>query len=228
MPRSHYKLLFSAALLGLSVALLTPASALAGTCSCTAPDGSCSARITCTAGCIASCGINGNCTSRCSGGGGEYDPLHPALRQDAPARPGENLATFNIQDATDREIVQLLHEQFGLAIDFRLPDPEERLSIDAVDVSPRDLLQYLATRGLVTAGQRRPVGPPSLDQVFSVQMEVVTPSEIAAMLSSMLRTPVQFDAPHHETLSIDMKEATVGDLVSFLQTFGRVTLPEVP
>lgn len=49
-------------------------------CSCTAPDGSCSASVSCgSRGCIAVCGNNGRCSASCSGG-----PV-------APAEPEQNL-----------------------------------------------------------------------------------------------------------------------------------------
>src|SRR5258707_5962635 len=36
-------------------------------CSCTAPDGSCSASVTCKGGCTKFCGNNDNCSASCSG-----------------------------------------------------------------------------------------------------------------------------------------------------------------
>ena len=41
--------------------------ARADTCSCTAPDNSCSASISCPAGCVAICGNDGNCSTQCAG-----------------------------------------------------------------------------------------------------------------------------------------------------------------
>jgi hypothetical protein len=37
------------------------------TCSCSAPDGSCSASVTCSGGCTKTCGNNDNCSASCSG-----------------------------------------------------------------------------------------------------------------------------------------------------------------
>lgn len=69
--------------------LLVAPAAVGDDCSCTAPDGSCNASITCKKGCIAVCASGGNCSAQCSGTGELIPPEDPAQDKPITKEPGE-------------------------------------------------------------------------------------------------------------------------------------------
>ena len=105
-------------------------SALAVTCSCTAPDGSCSTSVTCPDGCYAICATGGRCISGCS---------------NPPEDPPDALAVEEItgpfsicvRNLSGREVSALVERHFGQTI--QLPETLNlSFSFDSIDFAYLD------------------------------------------------------------------------------------------
>lgn len=224
----------------LFVFLLIPSTAWADSCSCRAPDGSCSASISCDGGCAAMCGIGGACTAQCVGGGnGDPKPLEPLLR--APAEgmdlygttlsreAAEQLVHLDVQDASDQDISEVLQDLTGLVVEFRTNDPADRLSLNASGIRVRDLLKLLASRGAVAIrGHRAPWQPPLEDALretnVTLSVQKISPGRVVSMLADILGAPMTFEPTVEDAvITLDVKNAPVGEVLSLLRQYGTIT-----
>jgi hypothetical protein len=105
-------------------------------CSCVAPDGSCSASVSCQGGCIKFCGNNNNCSASCSGG-------HAAL--------GEEV-TFDLQNAGYPELVAELSRRTGKELVFSPTKPDMIFNAGYKRAILWDALKALADQGTLYVG----------------------------------------------------------------------------
>jgi hypothetical protein len=90
--------------------------------SCTAPDGSCSASVSCSGGCMEILGSGGNCGASCSGDGGKPQEEQPGLRTEqgaigvAPGAPAEGAQRVSVEahDLAADDVSALLSSLAGL------------------------------------------------------------------------------------------------------------------
>jgi hypothetical protein len=117
---------------------LSTSSVAADSCSCTAPDGSCSASITCTRGCIEHCANNGDCYARCSGFYGSFGSEFSLQRQ----------------NATYPQLVAELARVSGYDLAFFPVKRDTIFNLDYKRAVLWDVLEILSDRGTVQiAGQ---------------------------------------------------------------------------
>ena len=137
---------FSAALLTCAFTLfLAFASApsastalLRETCSCSAPDGSCSASVSCRGSCTKYCGNNDNCHAACSGSYGYLDTE----------------VSFDMQNAQYPQLVTELGRVSGQEISFTPANPAAVFNVGFRRATLWDALKVLADEGSVkVAGQ---------------------------------------------------------------------------
>lgn len=212
-----------------------PGSAQAESCSCTAPDGSCSASISCSGGCLAICGSGQQCSAKCSGSTTDRTPLEPNPLQ-APAADmrhylgerDEPLVTLEIQDATGQEISSALREQFNLPVEFRLPEAGERLSIDASNMPLGEVLQALSSRGAVAAVTDAGGAGARLSTLVSMQVQDFAPAEVAHLLGDVLGATVAFTAVDgNARISLDVKNIPASEVLVLLSQYGQVSTPDL-
>jgi len=139
------------------LALLFAAPALAHDCDCVAPDGSCSASVSCPDGCYAMCGSQGNCSSGCAEGGPAGGPKHddPSPLRSPLAFSGQasaNLVTLNATDLTGQDVTDLLQDALGSDVRFLPVDPHQTYSIDLIEFPADQLTRALAEFGVVAVG----------------------------------------------------------------------------
>lgn len=108
------------------------------TCTCSAPDGSCSASVSCTGGCTKFCGNNDNCSASCSG---RYAFLDMEV-------------TFDMQDARYPQFVAELARISGKDITFSPTTPDLVFNAGFKRATLWDALKLLSDQGTVqVAGQ---------------------------------------------------------------------------
>lgn len=220
---------------GLTLVLIwvVPGMAQAASCSCTAPDGSCAAI----------CGNDGACSAQCSGGSSDDpEPLEPAplqapvgdteaIQAELPDEVGDRLVDLRIQDAPGKAISEALQNLTGLAIEFRTQDPTETLTLDASNIPVRDLLGLLATRGAVAVRGTRATWHPPLEDALretkvTLSVERARAADVVAMLADILGAPMDFEPTvENSTVTVDVKNAPVGEVLSILRQFGNITGP---
>ena len=106
------------------------------TCSCVAPDGSCSASVSCQGGCIKFCGNNNNCWASCSGGYSGF---------------GEEL-TFELQNAGYPELVAELSRRSHKELVFSPTKPDMIFNAGYKRAILWDALKALADQGTLHVG----------------------------------------------------------------------------
>lgn len=107
-------------------------------CSCTAPDGSCSASVSCQGGCTRYCGNNDNCSASCSG-------AHEFLLMEV---------TFEMQNANYSQLVARLARISGKDINFSPRKPNTPFNVGFKRATFWDALRVLSEQGTVqVAGQ---------------------------------------------------------------------------
>jgi hypothetical protein len=131
---TFFGLLFSIICLALVAA--SPRSVCADNCSCSAPDGSCSASVTCKGGCTKFCGNNNNCSAECSGAYSFYGTE----------------VTFEVQNATYPQLVSELSRVSGKEIVFTPTRSETLFNAGAKRAVLWDALKMLANRGTLLVG----------------------------------------------------------------------------
>jgi len=108
------------------------------TCSCAAPDGSCSASVTCTGGCTRFCGNGDNCSASCSG---RYKMLATEV-------------TFEMQNAKYPQFVAELARISEKDITFSPTIPDMVFNVGFQRATLWDALKLLSDQGTVqVAGQ---------------------------------------------------------------------------
>jgi hypothetical protein len=204
---------------------------LAEDCSCTAPDGSCSASTSCDQGCFAYCD-SGDCDAGCFGG--KNGPLHDYLQ----SHP-ESLESVRQLDAFNGPALQtILQEQASLALEAVPPSVLEdyvtsqlgsrfafvpranhdRVSFDFKNVAAEELVEILGRRGgaAIASHGRLMLAARGLDS-----------AGISRLLSETLGMSVVFTADSSEDrVSISFKDAPIEDVLSFLTRHGVVQISE--
>lgn len=135
------------AVTALASVLLFAAPALAYDCDCAAPDGSCSASVSCPNGCFALCGNQGHCSSGCQNGG----PAENGPRQENPNPLGAtaDLLSFNATDLTGEDLAGLLEDALGSDVRFLPVNPLETYSLDVIELPPAQLARAMSEFGVV-------------------------------------------------------------------------------
>lgn len=215
--------------------LVAAPSLQAESCSCTAPDGSCSASMTCTDGGIPTCSNGGDCSAQCSGGdSGPGEPFEnnarysPADSLRAGAISGEERRiSLGVRSATGSELSAILSERLGVKIEI-VPRGEVLVALDVKDYPAQDLLAHLQTvgaLGMIVPGSDR--GPSAeLAQRLNVSALDSTPEELAVLLARLLDQPVEFQpAEPGRALTLDVKDASAYEVLRVLERFGTVVTP---
>lgn len=185
----------SIALAMLALLLLPPGAAEAARCSCTAPDDSCTASITCNAcGCACSCPSNA-CTCDCI-------CLSPALLWEDDSTTGSPEAvvtakldgvldeSVNCQQKNATELSALLADALDTSVVFTPDDAGAMFSFSGL--SPRQMIAHLSRFGSVQIGGRgvrgldRTVGRAMLDSPISLEMRDGNATVLARHLSRAL------------------------------------------
>lgn len=132
----------TSALILSSASVFTPSASpeptIESSCSCSAPDGTCDASITCQGGCIAQCANNGDCYAHC---GAFYEVLGME-------------ATIQIQNGRYSQLVAELARISGRDVAFSPSRPDTVFNADYKRAILWDVLEMLSDRGTVQiAGQ---------------------------------------------------------------------------
>lgn len=106
----------------------TSSTPVVDSCSCAAPDGSCSATISCKAGCLHFCGNNGNCYAECAD-----DPLADV--------------SVEMNHVTYPQLVAVLTRIGKRRLEFTPSEPNAFLDISFKRATLWDALEYLSDRG---------------------------------------------------------------------------------
>jgi len=101
------------------------------TCSCTAPDGSCSVTITCPGGCVRYCGNKDDCWAECAGS----------------FEDRTTVATVEIKDGTYPQLVKALRSSSGKDLEFIPTKPDARLDVVFKGAPLWNALEFLSDRG---------------------------------------------------------------------------------
>ncbi len=210
--------------------LSIPSSLQARDCSCTAPDGSCSASIKCPSSCIAACRPNGNCAAECIGG----SPVGPEAQ--AVERSGDGLlgrkVDLDLNSVTAADLAAELSSQFGVEIEI---EPREQvLSVQFENISLRRVVEVLSRYGTVRISGESPGGGEVSQASFlhhnvSIAAESADAQTLSYMLTRALGRPVTF-VPHdpEQVISIDLQNVPASTMVEVLARYGRVVIPDVP
>jgi len=102
-------------------------------CSCTAPDGSCSASISCQGGCLQHCASQGDCYAECSG-------FYQVFGMKT---------SLELQNATYPQLVAALARVSGKDIEFSPAKPDVTFNTGWKKATLWDLLDMLSDRGTV-------------------------------------------------------------------------------
>jgi hypothetical protein len=192
----------------------------ASSCSCTAPDRSCTASITCSGGCSAICGSGGNCSSS-----GES-----AVQQEKR----NNLVSLSIEAGSAQEISATLTELSGVPVVWVPRQADSTVSMQVQDYPMEALLAGLAKRGAVAVGGRSPETRPSSkafdpSRVVTVQAFGADAATLSSLLGEILQGPVELTARDPRlTVNLDLKEMPVSAVVRQLSRFGELTLDGEP
>jgi hypothetical protein len=108
-------------------------SASSETCSCVAPDGSCSASISCRGGCENYCGNDGACWAQCS------DSLAILI----------NETTIEVKNGGYPQLVTQLASVSGTNLEFLPTKPDATFNLSFMRVAVWDALEFLSNRGTV-------------------------------------------------------------------------------
>lgn len=133
------KILAASILICLSLsALAAYTAAPRESCSCTAADGSCSAGVTCSGGCLAFCPSN-NCRAMCSSGGrGSVEYADLLMR-----------VTLRLQGSNSRAVSAELARVTGRNVVFTPATPGDTFSLDVKDAQLWSVLEILSASGKI-------------------------------------------------------------------------------
>lgn len=215
----------------LLVAALAAPVTWAEDCSCTAPDGSCSASTSCEAGCYAYCD-SGDCDASCFGG--KDGPLHDYLQSDpASLETVRQLASFTgspleqvieqkaslaLEAVSPSVLEDYLNQQLGSPVAFVPRANHDQVSFDFKNVAAEELVELLALRGgaAIASNGRLLLAARELDS-----------AQLSQLLSRSLGLNVIFTAHSpQERVSVTIKDAPIEDVLSFLTRHGTVEIPE--
>lgn len=140
MRRLNAAVLSSIFVLSLLIVPTPPVSSahILDECSCTAPDGSCSASISCPQGCIEHCAGEGDCYAECSG-------FYEVFGSET---------TIQMQTGTYPQLVTALARVSGRDIAFAPTKPDVLFNVDYKRAVLWDVLDMLSDRGAVQVAGR--------------------------------------------------------------------------
>lgn len=176
--------------------------AQAVTCSCTASDHSCSASITCSLGCFATCGSGGSCSAGCtSGGDGGIDY--------------QSYSIVNGGGMNATQVSQTLSELLQRPAVYVAGKPEEVLTFDFQQAPASEIVRALGKRGAVALA--------SPDRTrFSLRAEKAAAGTIAEAVQAISGGRFELtprDAQQQMTL--DVKRVPLADLQRILAGLGE-------
>lgn len=211
-------------LLVVALAFLVSPATQAETCSCSAPDGSCSARVDCPNGCAAICADGGTCTSWCSKQA--FEPTLEGLTAQAgtadtrSVRP-RSAISLEVSSLSETELSAVFTDLTGGSVTFVPSRTGERLSISALDYPLDELLAALSAHGVVLAGARTP----GADGPLSLRTEAAPAAAVARAVASATGGRATF-TPRQPAgrITLEVRELPVEDLLRQLALFGRVEL----
>lgn len=201
-------------------------------CSCTAPDGSCNASISCTGGCAAICGEGGNCSAYCSGAGSKQIFNETPLRTGpAPATPSgdRGRVTVEVSNLSPAEVSALLSDLTKRETSFAPNKPGERISISATDFPLHELLQRLGEYGAIGTVPRGILDQAEVGDRVSLHATKVTGRALEGIVQSLSSGRASFEATRPTGLvSLQIKNMPLQELLEQLTVFGKVTLDGQP
>ena len=202
--------------------VFSPAPAFAHSCSCNAPDGSCSASVSCPGGCYAICGTGGACGSGCSGGGGSgWNPESQGLTRPPKGGPPKDPATITLsaRDMTSTDLATVLGTHLNTAVTFVPANPAETYSVDINNMPAEEFLTALAEFGAISTADGTPKKNEELSSAkVTLQVRDSTAGEVVAMLNQLMgRSGSKLKAGNpDEELSLDVQQMNLGTLVEGL------------
>ncbi len=214
--------------LAVMLAFVIAGPALAYDCSCTAPDRSCSASVSCLEGCYAICGSGGQCSSGCSGGGpGGGGPRHDTPLVAMPA-PATNLVSLSAADLEAQGIADLLRDALGSDVRFLPVDPLQTYSIHVTNFPPDELARALAKYGVVavageTKGEALAAGAAPEAEV-TIRLEEGTMGQVVGLLGQLVAESgviLRVTDPE-QAFSLDVQRMPLGELLAALEKMGAI------
>lgn len=206
--RSALTLVFISALALVIISALThsasPVAMVVDDCSCSAPDGSCSAAISCKGGCLHFCGNDGNCWASCS------DDLE-ALRTGA---------TIEMQNGTYPQLVAALMRISGKTLEFTPTQPDVKLNIRIKRAAVWDALEFLSDRGTLRVDGRDFESLRELRKVLlsgrrtSFSVKNIPVNRFVNDMAFLTGLPLRIIAGKPTTpVNIELRDVTLGDIL---------------
>lgn len=119
--------------LTIACVLFASTGVTADSCSCSAPDGNCSASASCSGGCTAFCANDGECLAQCSGHFGFL----------------EREITLQMQNGDTAQLLAKLANASGKDLTFSSAKPDTLFNLDFKRAALWDVLEILSGRGTV-------------------------------------------------------------------------------
>jgi len=232
--------------ISLAVLLLVfTASALkALDCSCSAPDRSCSASISCDGGCLAICGSGGACTAKCSSTsgpgltpfikespalpGGAAEGREPFISRALPKSVGAHRLNVDLRSAAAEEISFQLSVLAKLPIRF-IPAPGgETLSVHVKDFPLEELLSILAKRGAVVIDGRSyqdapgKLGAGAAERRVTLEAHQVDAAGLSQIVSGILGEEVEVKTQSGARFDLQAKDISIDELLRYVALVGEV------
>jgi hypothetical protein len=138
---------------------------------------------------------------------------------------------LDIQSATSRDISDLLSAQLGMAVGFVNTEPEDVLTLHAVDFPVSELLEWLQRFGAVAVSGEPSTAPhvgggSSSDRRVTLQASAADPATLVELLGEVLGGEVRFTPNDPELrISMDVKDASVEEVLALLHRYGTVEVP---
>jgi hypothetical protein len=193
-------------------------------CSCTAPDRSCSTSITCSNGCWSACSSGGSCSSGCGGSGGgdtDHQTYSSTTGQAEPFSWGAN----EINPAVD--LSQRVSQHFKLPFAYVPNDSQEVLNVDFKELSLADLRHILARRGAVANADHDPAAKwdqaDALATHYTARADNAQLAQIGEALNrvSSGAFSLTFKQPQSR-MTVDIKGVTAADLARIFSRTDRL------
>lgn len=203
----------------LVVALLAavPAAAANRSCSCDAPDGSCSASVSCSGNsCIAICSPGGGCYAECF----DYVTTPPQLelRKKPVSLEGRSLEAWRAQDA--------LEQLTGLAVRFSAAHAGDTVSFQAENLPASEVIEAFARVGAVAVFEAAPDEAGAWrTAAVSMKLREASGADLRRILSEVLGREVGFwPASSEGTINLSARGVRGADLVAYLARLGELTV----
>lgn len=222
MKKPRAVILTAAFTLFLTAAFSFPASTqdlqrIDSSCSCEAPDGSCSASITCTSGCEKFCGPNGNCYVYCSG-------VFPSLSREV---------TVEVENGTYPQLVNELSRVSGVNLEFVPLDSTAVFNAGYKRAVLWDALESLSEHGaLRVAGQdfqkiKRLRRILLSNEKISFAVRNTSVKTFVADLAALTGLSLRVTAGNPKSkVNVELSEATLDDIIAIVSEKTGTTIAE--